>query len=62
LAKTGTAEAIGEPYKTHGWFLGAFPQEQPRWAVMIFMKNAHGYMEPAALAGEIFQEIAPMHP
>ena len=58
LAKTGTAEAVGESYKTHGWFLGAYPADHPQWAVMIFLKNAHGYMEPAHLAGEIFQELS----
>jgi hypothetical protein len=37
--------------------LGAFPKDDPQWAMMIFMKNAHGYMEPAALAGKIFKEL-----
>jgi cell division protein FtsI/penicillin-binding protein 2 len=57
LAKTGTAQAVGEPYKTHGWFLGALPPEDPEWALMIFMKNAHGYREPSELAGKIFKEL-----
>lgn len=57
LAKTGTAEAGGRPYKTHGWFLGAFPPEQPQWAVLIFLKNAHGYREAAQLGGELFKQI-----
>jgi cell division protein FtsI/penicillin-binding protein 2 len=58
LAKTGTASATHEPYKTHGWFLGAFPPDDPEWAVMIFMKNAHGYREPSELAGKIFKQLA----
>jgi cell division protein FtsI/penicillin-binding protein 2 len=57
LAKTGTAEAVGEPYKTHGWFLGATPTGDPEWALMIFLKNAHGYREPTQLAGEVFKQL-----
>jgi len=57
LAKTGTADSQVEAFKTHGWFLGAYPAENPRWALLIFMKNAHGYLEPSRLAGKIFERV-----
>lgn len=53
LAKTGTADSLVQAFPTHGWFLGAYPAANPRRGLLIFMKNAHGYREPAALAGEI---------
>lgn len=53
LAKTGTADSLGQAFPTHGWFLGAYPAKNPRRGLLIFMKNAHGYREPATLAGEI---------
>lgn len=55
LAKTGTADSRVTAYKTHGWFLGAYPAENPRYRLLIFLKNAHGYLEPAQLAGQILK-------
>ncbi|MDX1386192.1 MAG: penicillin-binding transpeptidase domain-containing protein [bacterium] len=53
LGKTGTADSLSQAFPTHGWFLGAYPSKNPRRAFVIFMKNAHGYREPASLAGEM---------
>lgn len=53
-AKTGTADSQTDAYKTHGWIMAAAPAPQPRWALLIFLKNAHGYGAPTALAKKIF--------
>ncbi len=57
IAKTGTADSLGSAFKTHGWFIGAYPAENPRFALVIFMKNAHGYGAPTALARKVFKKI-----
>ncbi len=54
LAKTGTADSQVESYKTHAWFLGAYPTEAPRYIFVIFLKNAYGFREATELAGKIF--------
>lgn len=54
LGKTGTGDARRSAYKTNGWFLGAYPVENPRWALVVFLKEAHGFEEAAALAERIF--------
>lgn len=54
LAKTGTSDAESVDYKTDGWFLGAYPAENPQYTLLIFLKNSHGYLEPTQLAAKIF--------
>lgn len=56
-AKTGTADSEGAAFKTHGWFLGAYPAGQARYTLVIFLKNAHGFAEPTRLASEIFSLV-----
>jgi len=57
LAKTGTADALSSQIKTHGWFLGAAPALHPRFAVVIFLKNAYGFEEAAQLGAKIFEQV-----
>lgn len=54
LGKTGTGDALRSAYKTNGWFLGAFPVSQPRFAIVVFLQEAHGFEEAASLAERIF--------
>ncbi|MFO1463328.1 MAG: penicillin-binding transpeptidase domain-containing protein [bacterium] len=54
LGKTGTGDALSSEYPTNGWFLGAYPTERPRWALVVFLKEAHGFEEAAGLAGKVF--------
>jgi len=54
LGKTGTGDALTHTYKTNGWFLGAYPVERPRWAIVIFLQEAHGFDEAAGLAERVF--------
>jgi cell division protein FtsI/penicillin-binding protein 2 len=54
LGKTGTSDAEKSAYKTDGWFLGAYPAGHPRYAVLVFLRHAHGFEEAATLAGKIF--------
>lgn len=57
IAKTGTGDAGREPYPTHGWIVAATPAENPRWAMVVFLKNAHGYGEPTALAKVLLENL-----
>lgn len=55
LGKTGTGDALRSAYKTNGWFLGAYPVTRPRWALVVFLTEAHGFEEAAQLAERIFR-------
>lgn len=55
LGKTGTGDALRTAYKTNGWFLGAYPPARPRWALLVFLTEAHGFDEAAELAEAIFR-------
>lgn len=61
LAKTGTADSLQKSYKTEGWFLAAYPISQPRFALLIFLRNSHGYREPLSLASEVLQIAKQRH-
>jgi cell division protein FtsI/penicillin-binding protein 2 len=54
LGKTGTADSLRTGFATDGWFLAATPADQPRFALVIFLREAHGFDEPAGLAKKIF--------
>ncbi len=56
LAKTGTGDSLNSLYKTHGWFLGAIPAQNPQYSVLIFLQEAHGFEEPTKLAEKIFSK------
>ena len=62
LAKTGTSDAEDPSYKTDAWFLGAYPDENPRFVFVIFLRRAHGYEEAAALANNLFKVFAKYFP
>lgn len=56
--KTGTAE-FGErrddgTYKTHGWFIGFAPYDDPQIAVMVFVENGSGGNDASPAAARIF--------
>ncbi|HKY62488.1 MAG TPA: penicillin-binding transpeptidase domain-containing protein [bacterium] len=55
LGKTGTGDALAKSYATNGWFLGAYPVEQPRWLLLVFLQEAHGFAEAADLAERIYR-------
>ena len=51
--KTGTAES-GQN-KTHAWFVGYSPEQNPRVAVSVFLEQGgHGGVEAAGLASKVF--------
>ena len=56
IGKTGTSPRImGQqvvPYKTDGWFVGAFPAEQPAIAVMVYFPKGLGAKNAAPLGGK----------
>jgi cell division protein FtsI/penicillin-binding protein 2 len=54
LGKTGTGASMKKSYKTNAWFLGAYPTENPRYALVVFLQEAYGFREAAELAGKIF--------
>lgn len=55
LGKTGTGDSLQKSYATNGWFLGAYPVERPRWLLLVFLQEAHGFDEAAALAEKIYR-------
>jgi len=54
--KTGTATETNNP-RTHGLFVGYAPAEQPRIALVVYLRNGRG-LDGAMLAGTIFAEFA----
>ncbi len=54
LGKTGTGDSLQKNYKTNGWFLAAYPVVSPRYLLLVFLKDAHGFREPVQLANYIF--------
>ncbi|MBU1090548.1 MAG: penicillin-binding protein 2 [Candidatus Omnitrophica bacterium] len=53
--KTGTAQA--PPGTAHGWFVGFFPFEEPKYVICVFLeRGGHGYSS-AVLAKEIIQDM-----
>ncbi len=54
LGKTGTGDSLEKSYKTNGWFLAAYPIQHPRYLLLVFLKEAHGFREPVQLASHIF--------
>ncbi len=55
LGKTGTGASLQKNYKTNGWFLAAYPITYPRYLLLVFLKEAHGFREPVQLANHIFR-------
>lgn len=55
LGKTGTGDSLHKSYATNGWFLGAYPVAKPRWLLLVFLKEAHGFAEAADLAERIYR-------
>lgn len=62
LAKTGTSDSERETYRAHGWFVGAAPAENPRFALIVFLKDAYGFREAAELGRKIFSLAAANFP
>jgi transpeptidase family protein len=54
LAKTGTSDSGLSSFRTDGWFLGAYPSDHPRFAVVVFVRNAYGFREASQLGKTIF--------
>ncbi len=55
IGKTGTCDSETKSFKTDAWFVGAYPADRPRYAMVIFLKEAYGFREPAELARKVFQ-------
>ncbi|MEB3298882.1 MAG: penicillin-binding protein 2 [Candidatus Sericytochromatia bacterium] len=55
--KTGSAEAV-KGQKTHAWFVGYTPADQPRLVVVVFAEKAgHGGSIAAPIAGKLFRQF-----
>jgi cell division protein FtsI/penicillin-binding protein 2 len=56
IGKTGTSPRIMNQqlvtHKTDGWFIGAYPAEQPSIAVMVYFPNGLGAKNAAPLGGK----------
>ena len=55
LAKTGTVDSNSLSDQTDAWLVVAMPAQHPRFAWVIFLKNAHGYSEPTQLGLQLLK-------
>ncbi|MBS1805630.1 MAG: hypothetical protein JST28_19885 [Acidobacteria bacterium] len=53
--KTGTAEGT-QSSRTHGWFAGLAPAEDPQVVIVVFVPNGRG-ADAADVAGEILSKV-----
>jgi cell division protein FtsI/penicillin-binding protein 2 len=51
LGKTGTAEGVSSP-RTHGWFVGLAPAENPQVVITVFLPAGRG-ADAAHMAGDL---------
>jgi cell division protein FtsI/penicillin-binding protein 2 len=54
LGKTGTAESTDSP-RTHGWFIGLAPAQNPKVVIAVFVPSGHG-ADAAHVAGELLAD------
>ena len=54
--KTGSATIAGTK-QTHGWFAGFAPYDDPKVAVVVFIKEGKGFTTSASIAKEIFNSL-----
>ncbi len=54
--KTGTAQASGG--KTHGWFVGFFPFNNPKFVICVFLENSGSGHTACALARQIIEGMS----
>ncbi|MFA5271807.1 MAG: penicillin-binding protein 2 [Candidatus Omnitrophota bacterium] len=52
--KTGTAQAQG---KAHGWFIGYFPYDDPKYTICVFLENAGSSYEALKVANEFLSQL-----
>jgi penicillin-binding protein 2 len=53
--KTGTAEVAGKP--SHGWFVGFFPYQTPRFVICVFLEHGGSGQVATALTKEIIEKM-----
>jgi penicillin-binding protein 2 len=53
--KTGTAEVAGK--LSHGWFVGFFPFQAPRFVICVFLENGGSGQVATGLAKEIIEKM-----
>jgi penicillin-binding protein 2 len=56
IGKTGTGGFLGSSDWTHGWFLGFYPQKNPKIGILVFIYRGTGGEDAAPVASEIFEE------
>ncbi len=53
LAKTGTIQGTQGLHEKNAWLLVAFPEKEPRFLMIIFLKRSRAYQQASDLAKEI---------
>jgi cell division protein FtsI/penicillin-binding protein 2 len=53
--KTGTAQASGG--QAHGWFVGFFPFEKPRYVITVFLERAGSGYESCVVTKSIIDSM-----
>jgi cell division protein FtsI/penicillin-binding protein 2 len=56
IGKTGTGGFLGASDRTHGWFIGFYPQRNPKVGVLVFIYRGTGGEDAAPIARDIFEE------
>lgn len=59
--KTGSAQTgwkTGESFMVHGWFVGFFPYNNPRYAMAVFLENGQSGAQAAKVFSDIAKEIS----
>ena len=52
--KTGTAQAHG---RAHGWFIGYFPYDDPKYTICVFLENAGSSYEALKVTYEFLNHL-----
>jgi penicillin-binding protein 2 len=55
--KTGTAENLRIPGKYHGWFIGYFPADKPKYGIVVFLEDGKGYIDAVPIGVKVMQII-----
>ncbi|MCE1249058.1 MAG: hypothetical protein LWY06_20685 [Firmicutes bacterium] len=53
--KTGTAENPRIPGRYHGWFIGYYPADAPKYGIVVFLEDGKGYIDAVPMGVKIMK-------
>ncbi len=54
VGKTGTAQTSGRP---HGWFIGFFPDKNPKYTISVFLENGGSSYQALLVASDFLKRL-----